>query len=317
MIAINEVSNAELDAIETRNNAEKDATAIHKNEIEERKKNIQELKDASIFIAQTLSDSLFDIKSSSIENEKNKSLESIEEEYAKKAELAQGNATLEAAVQEELEAKKLEIEKKAFEKNKKLQIAQTLINSALAAVAIFAVPDFTLGIATAAKLLALSITTAASIAKIKAQEFADSGIVKDIPSTHEGIINYQPNTKATSKGDNILIKAKKGELILNKKSQEKAQSVWPTIWKDLDIPGFADGGFVGAGQPNFSGSINNYKIEISDDNILLIATMIADKTGLAVERGSMKGSSEGTYYANTESLRLKERQELINKNTLI
>lgn len=318
--AANAVKNAQLDADKAvlDSNEQLNDKAIE--DAENRKKRLEELRVAALDTAQLLSDSIFALEFQRNENLKNKELESLDLAYEKKLEKAQGNATLEAALKDELEKKKLEIEKKAFEKQKKLQVAQALINAAVAATAIFTVPDFTFGIATAAKLAALAITTATSIAQIKRQEFADSG--KVLPETKAGILRNRPNAPTTRKGDNVLIYAKPGEMMLNEGHQEAAQRVWPTIWQDLGVPGFADGGRVrlaGSQQPNITGigRTPNYttNVTISDEQMFMFAQMVAAANYGAVKDGAKEGSLEGTYFGNNEAVRAKERQAALDINT--
>lgn len=306
------------DLIDAKVNADKAEIASDTEKTNQKLENLEkekakrlEIVNGALEIAQQLSDAVFAIESQGIENSKNKEIERLESDYQKKLELAQGNATVEEALKKELEDKKLAIEKAAFEKNKKLQIAQTLINSALAATAIFAVPDFTFGIATAFKLAALAVTTAKSIATIKSQQFADGGLIKSLGN---GKIKAKPNTKPTAKGDNVLAYVKAGEVILNERQQELAGG--PEFFRSLGVPGFAGGGKVPA--PNITGygsSRYNQTITISDEQINKIADVIASRTSDAVKQGASSGTREGAYLGAADNLKLKERQEALIQNT--
>jgi len=68
--------------------------------------------------------------------------------------------------QEELEAAK-----KQFEINKALQMATAVVNGAQAVTAILSVPDFTLGIASAARIVSAGLATIATVAKISSTKF--------------------------------------------------------------------------------------------------------------------------------------------------
>lgn len=72
-------------------------------------------------------------------------------------------------------AEELAAAKKQFEINKALQISAAIINGAQAVTAILAVPDFTLGIASAARIAAAGFTTIATVAKIAATKFQAPG----------------------------------------------------------------------------------------------------------------------------------------------
>lgn len=315
-----EIENANIKADENIQKSD-DETAKKAIENAKRKKEtIQTILQEGIELGKQLSDSLFELEYQNADNQKTEKLRLLEEEYAKKAEYASGNATLEEALKKELEAKKYQIEKAAFEKNKKLQIAQTLINSALAATAIFAVPDFTFGIATAAKLAALAITTATSIATIKRQEFAGSGVV-GIPRSKSGVIRNRGNTAQTSKGDNVLILAKENEMILNEGHQEAiADIAGNDIFHRIKVPGFAGGGYVGNKVPNFSGagsSDNGIKggVSMSQESIDLMTNTIAASVYEAVKEGSLIGSMSGTHKGIQDRIELEEKRTRLALNT--
>ena len=65
--------------------------------------------------------------------------------------------------------------KKQFEINKKFQIANALINGAQAVTAILSVPDFTLGIASAIRIVGAVASTALTVSKIAGTQFNGGG----------------------------------------------------------------------------------------------------------------------------------------------
>ena len=89
------------------------------------------------------------------------------------------------AIDNENEKKKEQLERKQFERNKRLQIAQTLINSAAGAIKLWADPGFPAALPLA---IALGIQTIASVAQIASQKFARGGRPKG-PGHESGGIN--------------------------------------------------------------------------------------------------------------------------------
>lgn len=69
---------------------------------------------------------------------------------------------------------------KQFEQQKKMQLAMAVINGAQAILAILSVPDFTLGVASAIRIGASILATAASIATISSTSFEAPGTPPDI-----------------------------------------------------------------------------------------------------------------------------------------
>ena len=112
--------------------------------------------------------------------------------------------------------KREEIEKKYAKKQKKIAIVSALINGALGITKAFAQLGPIAGIVGAALVAA---TTAAQIAVISSQSFAKGGIVAG----------------ASTFGDNTLIRANAGEMILNKGQQSN-------LFKMLNSGGRGGGG---------------------------------------------------------------------------
>lgn len=160
--------------------------------IEENRKK-QELqkayKNTAIDSASVISNAIFTIGSQRTAHEKKQQIARIKNSKKSEAEKAK---LIEA------------VEREAFEKNKKRAIFQALINGALGATKTIA----NVGFPAAIPLLVLQgVATAASIATIASQKFAKGGRVKQ-----------EPGKAAT--GDQHLIRADPGELVLTKEQQK-------------------------------------------------------------------------------------------------
>ena len=140
-----------------------------------------------------------------------------------------------------------ELQLKAAKAEKKIAIAQSIIQGALAvnrALAVPPGPPFTIGSAITAGVFA-GIQTATIIA----QPLAEGGVV-----TGERI-NRKQNIPTRSNGDNVLAYVKRGEVVLNQRQQSLLGGS-PTFRK-IGIKGFADGGLV----PPISAPIQGMSID--------------------------------------------------------
>ena len=127
-----------------------------------------------------------------------------------------------------------ELQLKAAKAEKKIAIAQSIIQGALAvnrALAVPPGPPFTIGSAITAGVFA-GIQTATIIA----QPLAEGGVV-----TGERI-NRKQNIPTRSNGDNVLAYVKRGEVVLNQRQQSLLGGS-PTF-RRIGIKGFAEGGIV-------------------------------------------------------------------------
>lgn len=112
--------------------------------------------------------------------------------------------------------KKEDLEKKQFERNKRIQIAQALINGALAITAVFAsrpglADVFSLGVARAIMVGITVATTAAQIAAITSAKFGKGGRLNGPSHSNGGMPVINPNTgqkeAEVEGGEYILSKA--------------------------------------------------------------------------------------------------------------
>jgi hypothetical protein len=160
---------------------------------EDRKKEIQ---DATFQAAEAASDIYFQNQGLRIERDKDRELDALT------AKLESGLIT-----EEEYQKKRKEVERNAFERKKRTDIAQALINGAVSVTQTFAQLGWPAGILGA---LIVAAQTATQVAAIKAQKFSKGGWIKGasheqggVPFTVDGVGGFE---------------AEGGEVIINKKS---------------------------------------------------------------------------------------------------
>ncbi|OLY92294.1 hypothetical protein SAMN05444008_11560 [Cnuella takakiae] len=120
-----------------------------------------------------------------------------------------------AQMDADLDARKAEIEKKQFERQKKINIAQAIANGAMAVTKILAeTPKFDFGVATAIQIGLAAATTATQVALITKQkpQFRDGGQLLDGPSHEQG------GVPLFSRSGAYYGEAEGGEVILSRKT---------------------------------------------------------------------------------------------------
>jgi TP901 family phage tail tape measure protein len=157
--------------------AANDKAAAEK-EAEQRKQIQSELYSNALSFAKDLSSAILNIQSDELKRETDAKTAQLEAEKQRELDLAGNNAALVQEINERYAAEKIALDRKVFEENKKIQIAQALINGALAATAVFAVPDFTFGIASGIRLAFIAANTALQVGLIARQKFAKGGYVQ-------------------------------------------------------------------------------------------------------------------------------------------
>lgn len=140
--------------------------------------------------------------------------------------------------------RKEEIERKQFERNKKLQIAQAIVNGAMAITSTLAARPGALDVLSLGTFRAIQIaltvaTTAAQIASISAQKYALGGKVQKLGN---GRITAAQNVPEQDNGDNVLAFVRQNEVILNE--QQQAMLGGADTFRRIGVPGFAGGGRV-------------------------------------------------------------------------
>jgi len=158
--------------------------------IENQKKLAEDIGKRALALAQQASDALFKLEQENQERQTEKRLEELENQERERLALVEGNAIAEEQVREEFAAQREQIEREQFEKGKQRQIAQAVINAALAITNALATtqPLIPGGIIAAA---AVAATTAVQIATIAAQQYARGGLIapsdSDTPKAESGI----------------------------------------------------------------------------------------------------------------------------------
>lgn len=170
-----------------------------KKELEKKKEINQLLLNSALDLAREISDNVFQIQKAANDRELENKTKELETAQQAELDLAGNNATLISAINERYAEQKKELDRKAFEENKRLAIAQALINGALAATAVFTVPDFTFGIASAIRLGFIAANTAIQVGAISAQKFATGGLIQG---------------QGTDTSDNIPILASPNEFVV-------------------------------------------------------------------------------------------------------
>lgn len=160
---------------------------------------------------------------------------------------------------EAAEAQAEEAQKKAAKREKTLALLQAVVQGSLAVIrALAAPPGFPFNLPSVITTTALA---AAQVATIAAQPLAEGGVI-----TGRRVTDRQ-NIPTTSKGDNVLAVVKRGEVVLNERQQ--AALGGSATFRALRIPGFADGGVIGAPPlsapvPSVPGMANTELIEALD-----------------------------------------------------
>jgi hypothetical protein len=192
-------------------------------------------------------------KSDVLKNQLNTDLIKIKENIAKGLITQEQGDEQAAKLQEKSDARQLqiannalkqenEIKRKQFESNKRYSIAQIIITTALNVIKAF--PNvYAMGVAAGLGVVQLAAVTSQQFVPA----FAEGGLVEGfanggLSGTRIGAGMGIPIRR--SNGDNLLATIKTGEVILNKHQQQALGG--SRTFKRIGVPGFADGGMVGA-----------------------------------------------------------------------
>lgn len=195
----------------------------------------------------------------------------------------------ERAIQEELAQDREKIEKKAFEQQQKIRVRSALATGALAAIQALAATTLPFP-ASLTALIPIGIQTAASVATIRAQQFAGGGLAGAL---RPGLIDVPQNIQTQPNGDNVLATVKRGEVILNRRQQAALGGT--RTFRSIGVPGFNRGGIVG-NMPDFAtfSSTGIGQVEISDENIERIAERIGERAAEGTATGTAAGINQAT-----------------------
>ncbi len=231
--------NAELDKL-TRESVEKDAKTI--SQIVD---NIASFAQKSISAFSQVADVIDARRLATIEKEKeanDAATALLEERLANasglEAAFVQQQIDRQAAAAVEIARKREQVERQAARRRKTVAIIESIINTAVEVTKVIANP-----------ILAAIVGTFGAIqtAVIAAQPLATGGKVKPY-SNINGRINVAPNAPKSRAGDNTLIYAKSGEVVLNEKQQQRLGGA--PILRSIGVPGFATGGLIGSQPPS-------------------------------------------------------------------
>jgi TP901 family phage tail tape measure protein len=135
----------------------------------------EKLIKAAFDISQQASDAIFKLEEENAQRRLDKQMDQLEQAENEQLALVEGNAIAEQQVREEFAAQREQLEREAFERKKQMDIAQAIMNSALAITQVFATTPFPLNLVMAA---IVGAQTAVQVATIAAQQFADGGLIK-------------------------------------------------------------------------------------------------------------------------------------------
>ena len=135
----------------------------------------ERLLKAAFDLSQQASDAIFKLEEENAERRLDRQMEQLETAENEQLALVEGNAIAEQQVREDFAAQREQLERQAFERKKRMDIAQAIMNSALAITQVFATTPFPLNLVMAA---IVGAQTAIQVATIAAQEFARGGLIE-------------------------------------------------------------------------------------------------------------------------------------------
>jgi hypothetical protein len=216
-----------------------------------------ELRNQQLEFAQETANLLSEISTARVERQKSLEIASLE------AQLQQGLIT-----QEQFDKQREEIERKAFEKQKKIDIATAIANGAIAITKTIAQLGG-LGAITplgAASLALVGAQTATQVGVIASQKFEDGGVLSG-PSHANGGIPFTVNGVGG-------FEAEGGEAIINKKSTAMFKPLLSAINQagggvsfaqpNISTGFFRDGGIAGASSVDVTGLRNEITQAVTD-----------------------------------------------------
>ena len=185
-------------------------------------------------------------------------MDALDKREAQQLKAAGDNEEQKARIEKKYADDREALDLKFARQKRKQAIFQAIINGALAVGRAFADYKFPFSLIVAA---ISAIATGVQIATIKAAALAGGGRVgsrasaaKSMQVEHvNGIIDLSKGVpvKESEKGDNHLIYAKRGEVVLNEKQQNQLGGA--NTFRQIGVPGFAFGGRVGhMDSPKFS-----------------------------------------------------------------
>ena len=170
---------------------------ILKSKLAEEKKlaDIKALLGAAVDAAKIAADAIFSIQNQRLEKRKQNELKQNELIYKDRIKRAEGNEKEISRLEKEREQQAAQIERAAFERKKRLDIAAAVTNGALAITSILAqYPKFDGGIAMGIALGLAAATTIAQVAKIASTKYEKGGILRGASHARGGIAAIDTTT---------------------------------------------------------------------------------------------------------------------------
>lgn len=297
---------AQLASIKNVDDAEQKAQDDKLRRLEEEKAAREELQNALIDGANTVSGALFAIQRNRIENELNTAVGALDAEYAKKKDAAQGNAAELEKLDKEYQKKREALEKDAANKRKKTAITEAIVQGALAVVK--ALPNLVLAALAA-------VTTAAQIAVMSSQTFAQGGAVKLKSGMFGGRYHSQGGTKGRfSDGTEVEVEKDEVFFILNRRASSKISQL--SNFNQLHGGRkFETGGSLDftpqVGQPGEAGaSLTVVAVaQFTDEQVNFMATEISNQTADKTQKAVALGLEDSNRRAERE-LSLDENRQV-------
>lgn len=272
--AIEEARNQELEKINCRyREAEAEANdEAHQAELDAEKKRAEEeaeLRAARNKLTEQILEDAFELVSTGIDNREERELEALE--------LRKEQGLI---AEEEYEKQKLAIQEAAFKKKKAVDIAQAIINGALAITKVTAQT----GVGAPFAIPGIIAGTAAQVAQIAAQKFRDGGVLNGPSHENGGMPVINPKTgriEAELEGDEFIVRKRSVTPrtmpllnAINRSNGNLPQVNYMRIAKSI----YRDGGVFG-GEPSSQGSVN----PASDpDSMKMLASMFGAVVSQAI-----------------------------------
>jgi len=316
----------------------------------ERAERLRELYMEALDFARDATTSITNIRQTQIDNETRSQLDALAKETDARIEAADGNSELIKRIRKEEDQQRETIEREAFERTKRLSIAEAKIQAGIAAIRAMVTPGGTAGLLL---LPFIAGQLALSIAEINAQQFADGGKVKRINTEQlngsikkltPGVIKATANYPTTPEGDNVLALVKSGETIVNQ--QQLMRLGGPAAFAAAGVPGFANGGIVHAlNSRKFAKTFNNgglvtpmkYNPSIMPDAMIdrtpppqssisfdkasieymakIIAETVSQRLSESIYLPVKEGARQGSFEGLNDDKRLKERENSSRLNS--